>query len=34
MYASNAQAAYNHLASKYGNTYYFYHVYELSGMKK
>lgn len=34
MYASNTQAAYNHLASKYGNTYYFYHVYELSGMKK
>lgn len=34
MYASNTQAAYNHLASKYGNSYYFYHVYGLSGMKK
>lgn len=33
MYASNTQAAYNHLSSKYGDTYYFYHVYELSGMK-
>jgi hypothetical protein len=34
MYASNTQAAYNHLASKYGNSYYFYHVYGHSGMKK
>ncbi len=33
-YDSNTQAAYNHLARKYGNSYYFYHVYELSGMKK
>ncbi len=34
MYASDTQAAYNHLASKHGDTYYFYHVYELSGMKR